>query len=160
MVRREHPLTRGTPFVSTSANWSSILVNLELCRVSARSAWVSLKPMNTTKRSLLRGSFLATLLVTATLGGCAGQIGSNGKIHLTGPGPTIAVGAGLAVAGGLLTYKTRTDDRNEYNTDGLVGGIGIGMMAVGVGAILYGAYQLTVSSDAPQAATATTWAVR
>ena len=62
------------------------------------------------------------------------------------------------VLGGVLTYKTRTDDRNEYNTDGLVSGIGIGMMAVGVGAIVYGAYQLSVSSDqapAPSAPSAT-----
>lgn len=104
-------------------------------------------------------SLLAALLVAATVTGCAGQIGPNGKIRLSGPGPTIAVGAGLAVGGGLLTYRTQTDDVNKYNSDGLVSGIGVGMMAIGVGAIVVGAYQLA-TSEAPAATGSATISAR
>ena len=101
----------------------------------------------TTKRSLM-----TSLLLAATLaGGCAGTIGNNGTIKLSGPGPTMAAGAGLVVLGGALTYKVRTDGENQYNTDPLFTGVGVGMMAVGAGAILYGAYQLSTQSDQPAA---------
>lgn len=94
---------------------------------------------------LLTTLALATALATT---GCAGTFGSkntsSNTIKLSGPGPAIVGGIGMVVLGGALAYKTQTDDENRYNSDGLVTGIGVGLAAAGVVAIVYGA---TMSSD-------------
>ena len=82
-----------------------------------------------------------TLALAATLAvtGCAGTMGSNNTIKLSGPGPAIVGGIGMVVLGGALAYKTQTDGENRYNSDGLVTGLGVGLAAAGVVSIVYGA---------------------
>jgi hypothetical protein len=84
---------------------------------------------------------VAVALVVA-LSGCMAQQ-QGGKVKLGGPGPTIVVGGALALGGGALVYAVQSDDENKFNADGLLTGLGVVMIAVGVGAIAYGIYQLS-----------------
>ncbi|MBL9015506.1 MAG: hypothetical protein JNL83_15080 [Myxococcales bacterium] len=92
---------------------------------------------------------LTTLVLAVTLAttGCACTIGGGNTIKRSGPRPTIAGGAGLVVLGGALAYKTQSDDMNRYSSDGLVTGIGAGLAAAGVVAIVYGASRLSSESE-------------
>lgn len=97
---------------------------------------------------------IAALIGSLSLAtGCAGTFDTGGagntmNVKVSGGGPTIAVGAGLALLGGGLIYKVNSDDENQYGLDALGTDVGIGMIAVGAGAIIYGAYQLANETPA------------
>ena len=103
-------------------------------------------PRGTARRACYRWSMQRKLvacvvILTFVLGGCVAQQRRGGGIRMAGPGATIAGGALLGLAGGAIIYGVDTSD-NSHDVKQLATEVGLVMLVIGVGAIIWGSIQL------------------